>query len=54
MDDTKREKYYELLEKILRNNNCSIAQWFFFDRPLPVEEFEKRFEDNKYINLVNE
>ena len=39
--------------EILRNNNCNIAQGFFFDRPLPVDEFEKRFEDNKYIDLLN-
>lgn len=39
--------------EILRNNNCNIAQGFFFDRPLPVDEFEKRFEDSKYIDLLN-
>ena len=28
--------------EILRSNNCFYAQGFFFDRPLPVAEFEKR------------
>ncbi len=33
---------------ILRENNCHIAQGYFFDRPLPVEEFEKRLEQRFY------
>lgn len=28
--------------KILRENNCDYAQGYFFDRPLPKDEFEKR------------
>ncbi|MBQ7990438.1 MAG: EAL domain-containing protein [Oscillospiraceae bacterium] len=28
--------------QILRDNCCELAQGFFFDRPLPVEEFEKK------------
>ena len=28
--------------EILRSNHCFYAQGFYFDRPLPVEEFEKR------------
>ena len=34
--------------KILRENNCELAQGFLFDRPLPVEEFEKRLEMHAY------
>jgi len=34
--------------KLLRENNCRIAQGFFFDKPLPVEEFEKRLENPFY------
>ena len=33
---------------VLRENNCNIAQGFFFDRPLPVEEFEKRLDTGCY------
>ena len=28
--------------KILKENNCYVAQGYYFDRPLPVEQFEKR------------
>ena len=34
--------------RLLADNNCKLAQGFFFDRPLPVEEFETRFE-RKYL-----
>ena len=33
--------------QLLADNNCNLAQGFYFDRPLPVEEFETRF-DKKY------
>lgn len=33
---------------ILRQNHCNIAQGFYFDRPLPVEEFEKKLERSCY------
>ncbi|MBQ9518323.1 MAG: EAL domain-containing protein, partial [Firmicutes bacterium] len=33
---------------VLRENGCDIAQGFYFDRPLPVEEFEKRLEKHFY------
>lgn len=28
--------------ELLKNNNCYLAQGFYFDKPLPVEEFEER------------
>lgn len=28
--------------KMLKDNNCYLAQGFYFDRPLPIEEFESR------------
>ncbi len=34
--------------EILRENHCNIAQGFYFDKPLPVEEFEKRMEEACY------
>lgn len=34
--------------RLLAENNCKLAQGFYFDRPLPVEEFEKRL-DKAYI-----
>ena len=37
--------------EILRENCCNIAQGFFFDRPLPVEEFEQRLDN--YVYSVN-
>lgn len=33
---------------ILKENNCRIAQGFYFDRPLSVEEFEKRLDRHRY------
>ncbi|MBQ5316303.1 MAG: EAL domain-containing protein [Oscillospiraceae bacterium] len=29
---------------VLRNYKCRVAQGFFFDRPLPVNEFEKKLD----------
>ena len=34
--------------EILRKNGCDIAQGFYYDKPLPVREFEKRLEQNTY------
>ena len=33
---------------ILRENGCQFAQGYFFDKPLPIEEFEKRLEKGFY------
>ena len=33
--------------RLLADNGCNLAQGFYFDRPLPVEEFETRF-DRRY------
>ncbi len=33
--------------KLLKENNCYLAQGFYFDRPLPVEEFEKKLLPEK-------
>ena len=33
---------------ILRNHGCEIAQGFYFDKPLPVREFERRLERHFY------
>ena len=32
----------------LKDNNCFIAQGFYFDKPLPVEIFEKKMESKIY------
>ena len=33
---------------ILKDNNCDMAQGFYFDKPLPVGEFEERLNSYKY------
>ena len=33
---------------VLKENDCFVAQGFYFDKPLPVEEFEKRLVVKKY------
>ena len=34
--------------QILRDNSCEYAQGYYFDRPLPLDEFEKRLEAGEY------
>ena len=34
--------------QILRDNSCEYAQGFFYDKPLPLDEFEKRLDIGKY------
>ena len=34
--------------RVLKDNKCALAQGFFFDKPLPVEEFEQRLEMKQY------
>lgn len=34
--------------KILRKCGCDIAQGFYYDKPLPVREFENRLDTRKY------
>ncbi|MGN0674595.1 MAG: putative bifunctional diguanylate cyclase/phosphodiesterase, partial [Oscillospiraceae bacterium] len=33
--------------RLLKENNCFLAQGFYFDKPIPVEEFEKRLDELK-------
>lgn len=35
--------------ELLRNLNCDIVQGFFFDKPLPKEEFELRLKSGRYL-----
>lgn len=34
--------------ELLKQNNCMLVQGFFFDRPLPVAEFEKKLDNYIY------
>ena len=35
---------------VLRQAQCGIAQGYFFDRPLPVKEFEERLDRGSYVD----
>ena len=37
--------------EILRKNGCDIAQGFYYDKPLPVREFERRLDRQYYESL---
>ncbi len=34
---------------ILKENGCALAQGFYFDKPLPVKEFENRLDKKYYL-----
>ena len=34
--------------ELLKRYGCDLAQGYFFDKPIPVEEFEQRLEKGKY------
>ena len=34
--------------EVLRKNNCNIAQGYFFDKPLPLEDYENRLNERFY------
>ena len=34
--------------RVLKDNKCALAQGFFFEKPLPVEDFEQRLEMKQY------
>ncbi|MGN0656342.1 MAG: EAL domain-containing protein, partial [Ruminiclostridium sp.] len=38
--------------ELLKNNNCCLAQGFYFDRPLPPEVFEERLKRLKKYEAV--
>ncbi|MBQ2100556.1 MAG: EAL domain-containing protein, partial [Lachnospiraceae bacterium] len=38
----------EFQMNVLRENHCNLAQGYFYDRPLPVTEFEKRLDKGIY------
>ena len=37
--------------QILRDNKCMIAQGFYFDKPMPVEQFEERLRQGYQIKM---
>ena len=39
---------------LLRKNNCRIAQGFYFEKPLPVEEFEPLLDGTPYLDKLKE
>ncbi len=39
--------------ELLKENQCHIAQGFYFDKPMPVEEFEKLLSGEPYADKIN-
>ena len=35
-------------EQLLRTTSCNIIQGFYFDKPLPINEFETRLDNYDY------
>lgn len=40
--------------KVLRENGCAIAQGYYFDKPLPVADFENRLDSGNYKAKLSE
>ena len=40
--------------KLLKDNHCDQAQGFFFDRPMPREDFEKRMDESHYREMAEQ
>lgn len=40
--------------KVLRENGCAIAQGYYFDKPLPVADFENRLDSGNYKAKLDE
>ncbi len=40
--------------QLLQENHCDQVQGFFFDRPMPVEEFERRMKRTNYQKIAEE
>ena len=45
----------ETIEQValLKESNCFNAQGFYFDRPLPLEEFEKRIVTGQFSQCTD-
>ena len=38
--------------ELLRENECHIAQGFYFDKPLPADEFQNRLDGTPYLEKI--